>query len=528
MRVGIDVGGTNTDAVLMSGRQVLAATKAPTSRDVVAGVVAAVRAILNESGIAGDRITGVMIGTTHFTNALVQGLSLERVGVLRIAEPAGCCLPPFVGWPNALRGIIRGGVAGLRGGYNVDGRPIAAFDDDAAHAAIAGFAADGIRSVAISCIFSPLRDDMERRCAALVEQIIPGASVSLSSEIGRIGFLERENATILNAALRALSVSVTQAFREALRELGIAAPFYVSQNDGTPLDIGQVERFPVFTVASGPTNSMRGASFLTGREDAIVVDIGGTTSDVGAIKAGFPRESAVSVDIGGVKTNFRMPDVLAIGVGGGSRVRRASDTPAGCSIGGTVSIGPDSVGYELSTRALVFGGEDMTLTDLAVADGRLDVGDAGRVAHLDRDFIAAGLEEFRLRIEDAVERVKTAPDPVPVILVGGGGVIFRGGIKGASEILMPANAAVANAIGAAIAQIGGEYEKVCSYDDEGREAAIAAVRSEACKRARDAGAEGDLDVLEIEEVPLSYLPGRTVRVRVKVVSRRDDRVAEAV
>ena len=81
----------------------------------------------------------------------------------------------------------------------------------------------------------------------------------------------------------------------------------------------------MLTFASGPTNSMRGAAFLSGVSDAIVVDIGGTTSDVGVLHHGFPREAAVAVEIGGVRTNFRMPDVFSIGLGGGSLVRRRTD-----------------------------------------------------------------------------------------------------------------------------------------------------------------------------------------------------------
>ena len=105
------------------------------------------------------------------------------------------------------------------------------------------------------------------------------------------------------------------------RELKIEAPFFISQNDGTLMAPEHVERYPVLTFASGPTNSMRGAALLAGLKEAMVVDIGGTTSDVGMLMHGFPREAAVSVDIGGVRTNFRMPDVLAIGLGGGSLVR---------------------------------------------------------------------------------------------------------------------------------------------------------------------------------------------------------------
>ncbi len=138
---------------------------------------------------------------------------------------------------------------------------------------------------------------------------------------------------------RAARRTSSSAFRAALAELGIEAPVYLSQNDGTLMAVDYAERYPVPTFASGPTNSMRGAAFLSGLDDCAVVDIGGTTSDVGILQHGFPREAAVAVEIGGVRTNFRMPDVLSLGLGGGSYVDGAE-------------VGPRSVGYELtSTRA---------------------------------------------------------------------------------------------------------------------------------------------------------------------------------
>lgn len=120
------------------------------------------------------------------------------------------------------------------------------------------------------------------------------APISLSHEIGRVGFLERENASVMNASLADLARKVVSSFRSALKELSINAPFYISQNDGTLMVPDYVERYPVLTFASGPTNSMRGATVLAGEPDAMVIDIGGTTSDVGMLMNRFPRESAVA------------------------------------------------------------------------------------------------------------------------------------------------------------------------------------------------------------------------------------------
>ena len=217
----------------------------------------------------------------------------------------------------------------------------------------------------MSSVFSPVNPDQEKQVAAILAEVIPDASISLSHEIGRIGLLERENAAAMNACLSQLAVRIVRSFRDALGGLGITAPFFISQNDGTLMSADFVEKYPVLTFASGPTNSMRGAAFLSGLKDAVVVDIGGTTSDVGVLRQGFPREASVAVRIGGVRTNFRMPDVLSFGLGGGSHVRQDP-----------LQVGPQSVGYEITSRALVFGGSDLTTTDIAVAAGMADVGDA--------------------------------------------------------------------------------------------------------------------------------------------------------
>ena len=507
MRIGVDVGGTNTDAVIMNGAEVIGAIKSPTTADVGGGIVVAVGEVLARAGIAPGAIESVMIGTTQFTNAFVERRRLVPVGVIRLALPATTSLPPLVDWPDDLVNRIGRDFHLAHGGYEFDGRRISDLREPEILEAARAFRRAGVRSVAISSVFAPMNRTMESRAAEIVRAEIPDANVTISSNIGRIGLVERENAAIMNASLMALSRRVVGAFRAALTEIGIAAPFYISQNDGTLMTAEHVEEYPVLTFASGSTNSMRGAAFLSRLEEAIVVDIGGTTTDVGVLANGFPRESAIAVDVGGVKTNFRMPDILSIGLGGGSLVRD-----------GGRRIGPDSVGYELTTRARVFGGDTLTATDLAVSAGAADIGDPERVAGLDKAWLAAGMDSIHALLEETIDRVKTRAADVPVILVGGGGVIVDRPLKGASEIIVPENADVANAIGAAIAQVGGEVDRVFSYDERGRDAALEEAKREASERATAAGAEaGSISILEVEEVPLAYLPGGAVRVRVKAV-----------
>ena len=128
IRIGIDVGGTNTDAVLIDGTTVRHAVKTVTTPDVGTGIVTALRQLLAESKIDTALINAVMIGTTHFTNAVVQRRHLAKIAAVRIGLPAGATLEPFVDWPADLRELVQGPTYMLRGGHEVDGQPIVPFD----------------------------------------------------------------------------------------------------------------------------------------------------------------------------------------------------------------------------------------------------------------------------------------------------------------------------------------------------------------------------------------------------------------
>ena len=365
-----------------------------------------------------------------------------------------------------------------------------------------------LQSIAISSVFSPVNAEFELEAAAILGEELPGLPITLSHELGRMGLLERENAAIMNACLRGLATHIVGAFAAALAESGIGAPIYLSQNDGTLMTVEFAERYPVATFASGPTNSMRGAAFLSGQENCAVIDIGGTTADIGMLQNGFPREASVAVRVAGVRTNFRMPDVLSLGIGGGSLVQQ----------NGAATVGPESVGFELTSRALVFGGATLTASDLAVADGRASFGDETLVADLDRTIVRDALAWAEGQLAEAVDRMKTSPAPVPVVLVGGGSVLLRDVLEGASEVLRPEHFGVANAIGAAIAQVGGEVERVFSLEQLSRDEALEQAKAEASEKAVSAGAvPASVRVVDVEEVALAYLPGNATRIKVKAV-----------
>lgn len=511
MRLGIDVGGTNTDAVLVEGRTVLASAKRPTTGDVGSGIVGATRAVLDAAAVSAADIQSVMIGTTHFVNALVERKGLLGVGVLRLAGAAGEALPPMSGWPDDLKRCIGAISFQLPGGYEFDGHENTAFNENAVRSAALQLRRKGLQSVAISCVFAPINRSMEQRAAALVKEVAPEMAVTISSALGRIGFLERENATILNAALARMARHVMSSFFDAFAEMGIRAPLYVSQNDGTLISAAYATQYPVLTLGSGPTNSMRGAAFLTGIQDAIVMDVGGTTTDIGALVHGFPRESTIAVNIGGVRTNFRMPDILSIGLGGGTRIHLDKDD-------NLRDIGPDSVGYRLPKEAYLFGGSTLTASDIAVKAGYASFGTPANIPTLRSSVMEEILTRVRIMIEDGIDRMKTAAGDVPVVLVGGGSILVPEHLKGASKVIRPEHAAVANAVGAAIAQVGAEVDRIVTYDSQDRAEALQDIEREAAQRAIAAGADArTVRLVDVEETFLSYLPGNTVQIRAKVV-----------
>jgi len=363
----------------------------------------------------------------------------------------------------------------------------------------------GLRAAGITSVFSPLNPSCEDQAAQILREECPDVAVTVSHDLGRIGLLERENATLLNACLVDLARRTTRAFAEALHRSGIAGDLYITQNDSTVLRADAALRFPVYSFASGPTNSMRGAAFLSRIDDAMVVDVGGTSADIGALRHGFPREANSVVEVGGVRTLFRMPDLLSLALGGGTLVAAEP-----------LAVGPVSVGYRLTERAMVFGGGELTVTDVAVAAGLIDLGDRRRVASLPAGLVKAAIERIHAMLEEGVDRMKTDASPVPLIAVGGGCFLVPERLAGISEVVHVPHQAVANAVGAAIAQVSGEVDQI--FQDLTREEAIARARRLAEDKAVSAGADpATLKVVEVEDLPLAYLPGNSLRTRVRVV-----------
>lgn len=518
LRIGVDVGGTNTDSVLIDlthpsepDKAILAWHKTPTTPDPSDGIKTALSSLLKSTKRKSD-IVSVTIGTTHFVNAVVErdANRLSRVAVLRLGYPFSKHTKPCSEWPDDLRRLVLGHHALLRGGLQVDGSPIGDIDPAEVRAECALIKQKGIHSVVINGIFSPLDsgENQEQLVAEIVRQEVPDCDVVLSSEVANLGFIERENAAILNAAILRYARQTLRLFEQPLNHLGLNCPVFITQNDGTVLPGRLAAKLPIRTFSSGPTNSMRGAAFLVdkyslgkrdGKKPMMVVDIGGTTTDIGLLlPSGFPRQRAAFSNLAGVRMNFSYPDVASIGLGGGSLIHRDEG----------MAVGPESVGHRLTEDAIQFGGAVLTATDCAVlADPTLAIGSLEVLtarSDLSPDEIHNFQEAVKSKLEQAIDSMKTSPEDLPVLLVGGGAILAPSKLKGASEVIRPPWSGIVNAIGAAMAGLSIVVDTIKTIGPNTEQQWLENIKKAAIDKTVDAGAlRSSVQIVEMETLPMS-------------------------
>ena len=320
-KIGIDIGGTNTDIVLVDSKdQIAAQTKTSTTPEIQDGIKIALTHILNETKVNTDEITGIFLGTTQITNAVHQFSDLYRVGVIRIAGHHPQSLPSCYSWPENLKKILVD-TATIDGGFECHGDPISVLNPQQIKSAVESLMKKKMESLAVIGVFASLNPRQELLVKKIVQDMTKGAiPVSLSHQIGGTGFIERENSTILNASLKRVMSNVFKRLVSTCTELGLTCPIWLTQNNGSILDLPHAIEYPVLTISAGPTNSFIGGTRLAGIADAIVIDIGGTSTDVGVVHRGIPRRCLNNSKIGGIALNFPMPDVYSIAMGGGSHI----------------------------------------------------------------------------------------------------------------------------------------------------------------------------------------------------------------
>ncbi|KAJ5090045.1 hypothetical protein N7532_008729 [Penicillium argentinense] len=554
-RIGVDVGGTNTDAVLISLNPVsiIASHKSPTTPDVTTGITNAVQAVIKTSNISLSSIGCVIVGTTHFVNAVVQrSPALRRVAVIRLCggseEGFGRGIPPFIDFPADLRACIESPkVYFCNGGYQISGTEISPLDVKEIESVAEELVVNNISNVVISGMYAPLNHRQEEKAKSILLQWMRKHGhprfkprITLSHEVSGLGFLARENAAILNATLRPLAERTIFGFQQSMTQIFQENPYtlYLSQNDGSVFSASEAVELPIRTFNSGPTNSIRGGELLwqaaaeadgeqygERTEPLVVIDIGGTTSDSGLLLPnGLPRMSSVMSVVGGVRTNFALPAVESIGLGGGSIVRVAED--------GAVSVGPDSVALELLEKARLFGGEYLTSTDIVAASemhsptGRnpfARMGQVERLSDVTKDTIQKAQLVMREKIEELVDRTKIQKGDVDVLIVGGGTPLIRTDkpLSGVRLVRTVKGGEVANAVGAAVSRVSGVIDTVVDTSNRTVKEAQEEVCRLAIEKAIENGAKsGTVQIAEVTMLPIQYVEAKA-RILIRAIGQLD-------
>lgn len=510
--IGVDIGGTNTDAALVDqNEQIVSAVKTPTTDDISLGFETCLNQLLNQINISSKDIRGVFLGTTHATNAILQQRDLFRVGVIRIAGQKPEALPVAYSWPSDLKACCIGGFETVNGGFECHGGILTPLCESEIREAIKRLLEKKVESIAVIGVFSPLDGKQEQKVAEFIRQTVgEDFPISLSHEIGGIGYIERENSTILNAALKRVMQKGFSSLQEVCRNLGLNCPLMITQNDGSLIEVERAINYPVLTISAGPTNSFIGGARLANLENAIVVDVGGTSTDVGLVRKGFPIRSLNKSNIGGVSLNFPMPDVLSVALGGGSLVRLVEGKPL---------IGPDSVGKSLMQRAASFGGEELTLTDAALVMKHIQiVGGQSDRSGISSEQGKAIFDQVMAKIGELIVKIRGEYRDIPIVFVGGGAALLPPRFF-YEEYQMPAYYNVANAYGAALAQISGTVDTVVSLQK--RQELLDELCSQAKKKAVEHGAdEKSLRLVDQQIVPYSYVPNQMARVLVRYSGKR--------
>ncbi len=495
MRIGIDTGGTFTDAVVVtagSERTSLGMGKAlSTPGDLTSGALAAVEAAAGDLGQTLtevlERADSIGYATTVGLNALLTGTGAPiglittagfeaTLPVARAAKVAG--LSPAeateaVCWAKPPLLLSRRRIIGVPERIDAHGDVVQPLDEAAAAAAIETLRDDGVISYAVSLLWSVADPRHEVRIAELIAEIHPSAHMSLSSAVPRIGEYERTMTTVLDAGAAPLVAEEIRALADTLVKRGFAGQLHVMQSGGGTCAANGAFR-AVETLGSGPVAGLLASADLVqklGRSKAIATDVGGTSFDVGLITDGEPT-MATRPMIGRWALAHPVVEVVSIGTGGGSLARIDP-------VLGSLRVGPQSAGAQPGPACYRRGGTAPTLTDAAVTLGYL--GGLGDVLELDREAAALALEQevatpLGLSVSGAADAVvgvacsqmadlirrvtvQRGHDPAGFTMLAYGGAAPQYATRyaaevGVAEVVVPATASVFSALGVCGANAG--------------------------------------------------------------------------
>jgi N-methylhydantoinase A/oxoprolinase/acetone carboxylase beta subunit len=454
MRIGIDIGGTHTDAVLIDSTRLVAAAKAPTLPDnLLASITGVLEAIL--AGQDPRRVRTLNLSTTLSTNAIVTG-AIEPVAVLVVGGPGISAETYRIGDHYHL----------LPGSLDHLGNETLALDTEELDRAVDGCLAAGVRSFAVAGKFSPRNpaheNTISERLTDRAEFVSTGHLVS-----GQLNFGRRIHTAYYNSAVWRTFRAFSAALGRSLKGFDLEAEVNILKADGGTMPLARALDTPVQSIFSGPAASVMGIlATVPADTDALMLDIGGTTTDIALFADGQPLLEREGISIEERPTLVRAVHVESIGIGGDSQITVDN---------GTVRTGPQRLGPCLaaggSTPALMDACNLLGLAEFGDTDGSRSGIDALAAAHgldsreLAQAAVDAAVEAIAGRIEAMVARVNAKPvytiheilhdrliEPKQVLVIGGPAAVFQDPLakRLGLEAVVPPLAGVANAVGAAL------------------------------------------------------------------------------
>ena len=409
-RLGVDVGGTFTDLLLLDEDSgAFWRHKTPsTPEDSSQGILEGVGTITRDAGIDPAAIGTFLHGTTVATNAVLEGKG-ARVGlvvtegyrdIMQIARsfvPGG--LAGWIIWPKPEPLAALEDTVTVKGRMDADGSEVRALDEDEVRTKLAALRDAGVEAITVSLINSYLNGAHEQRIGAIAAEVMPDVPVSLSHEVlPEMQEYERTLSTVANASVRPVVGRYVSNLRTKLGDAGVAGKLSLLRSDGGLMGSQKAEEHPVNILMSGPAGGVTGALWVArnaGFKSILTLDVGGTSTDVALIEDLEPRRSRTT-DVGHLSVRASSLDVKTVGAGGGSIAYVPELT-------GALRVGPQSAGAVPGPVAYGKGGEQPTVTDANVVLG-----------YLPEDLLGGS---FRLDREGARKAVQTIADALGIGLM---------------------------------------------------------------------------------------------------------------
>ncbi len=442
MIIGIDAGGTNTDGVLLTDKGIESEVKVPSTPNSVEGIREVLSSLIEDSEANQENIDRIVIGTTLILNSILEGKTGK----------CGCILMPGPGLNPKL--AKNGEVNEIVEGY-IDhrGRKVENLDEDVVRE-FEERHGDELESYAIVGKFSVRNPELENR----VSEILGEKTIAKGNEVSsELSFPVRSSSTVLNSKSKPIFKKFTRNMSDVLEELGIEAPLYFIKSDGAMLSKETASRIPSLTVKSGPAVSTLGLYALTDAENALTIDIGGTTTDIGIIADGEPSLEE-KLKIADYETFFSSIKSIDIPIGGDSLVE--------------IESGEIKIRHERRGQAAAFGGDFPTLTDALHVLDEFSLGDTKKsekvlsnlseksghkLEELSRRIVQKFIKNISQSTREFINNYESLEDGDEITILGGGVLsdflIPRIARKLEKTYKIPNHAKVAGAVGCAVSRV---------------------------------------------------------------------------